>query len=187
MELAGNGFKVVGAHTDSPVLKIKPVSKRSASGYQQLGVECYGGGLWHTWFDRELSLAGSVIVSKAGGGFERKLVHIQKPLMRIPSLCIHLQTADERAKLEVNKETHLVPIVAMLNNEINKTAEAPASGADERHAPEILKVIADEAGCAVADIRDMDMTLYDTQPGSTWGNNQEFFSAARLDNQVGRV
>ena len=99
-----------------------------------------GGGLWHTWFDRELSLAGCVIVSKAGGGFERKLVHIQKPLMRIPSLCIHLQSADERAKLEVNKETHLVPIVAMLNNEINKTA-AP-EGADERHAPELLKVCA---------------------------------------------
>jgi len=96
--------------------------------------------LWHTWFDRELSLAGCVIVSKAGGGFERKLVHIQKPLMRIPSLCIHLQSADERAKLEVNKETHLVPIVAMLNNEINKTA-AP-EGADERHAPELLKVCA---------------------------------------------
>lgn len=181
---AGNGFKVVGAHTDSPVLKVKPVSKKSASGYQQLGVECYGGGLWHTWFDRELSLAGCVIVSKPGGGFERKLVHIQKPLMRIPSLCIHLQTADERAKLEVNKETHLVPIVAMINNEINKTAAPGDNGADDRHAPELLKVIAEEAGCKVEDIRDMDITLYDTQPGSTWGNSQEFFSAARLDNQV---
>ena len=85
----GNGFKVVGAHTDSPVLKVKPVSKKTASGYQQLGVECYGGGLWHTWFDRELSLAGCVIVSKAGGGFERRLVHVQKPLMRYsrPSSC----------------------------------------------------------------------------------------------------
>ena len=126
-------------------------------------------------------MAGCLIVSKAGGGFERRLVHIQKPLMRIPSLCIHLQTADERAKLEVNKETHLVPIVAMINNEINKTA---ADDVDDRHAPELLQVLADEAGCKIEDIKDMDITLYDTQPGSTWGNNQEFFSAARLDNQV---
>ena len=180
----GNGFKIIGAHTDSPVLKLKPVSKKSASGYQQLGVECYGGGLWHTWFDRELSLAGSVIVCRAGGGFERRLVHIQQPLMRIPNLCIHLQTADERAKLEVNKETHIVPIIAMINNEINKNATTTDSGVDDRHAPELLELIAKEAGCKVADIRDMDMTLYDTQPGSTWGNDQEFFSAARLDNQV---
>ena len=184
----GNGFKVVGAHTDSPVLKVKPVSKKTASGYHQLGVECYGGGLWHTWFDRELSLAGSLIVSKAGGGFERKLVHIKQPLMRIPSLCIHLQTAEERAKLEVNKETHLVPIVAMLNEEINKTAatepDSKKQKIDARHAPELLQVLADEAGCKVGDILDMDITLYDTQPGSTWGQKQEFFSGARLDNQV---
>ena len=91
------GIKVVGAHTDSPVLKLKPCSKKSAHGYLQIGVECYGGGLWHTWFDRELALAGSVIVENDdGGGFERRLVHIKRPLMRVPTLCIHLQTSAER-------------------------------------------------------------------------------------------
>ena len=83
----------MGAHTDSPVLKVKPVSKIKGSGYMQLGVECYGGGLWHTWLDRDLSLAGMLVVAKDGGGYERKLVHIKRPLLRIPSLCIHLQTA----------------------------------------------------------------------------------------------
>lgn len=179
---AGNGFKVVGAHTDSPVLKVKPVSKKSAHGYIQIGVECYGGGLWHTWFDRDLSLAGAVIIEKDGGGFERQLVHINRPLLRVPNLCIHLQTADERSKFEVNKETHLAPILAM---ELNKTAEAEgASGMDERHAPELLKILAAELKVKPEQIKDMDLSLFDTQPGQVWGANEEFFSSPRLDNQV---
>jgi aspartyl aminopeptidase len=182
----GNGFKVVGSHTDSPVLKVKPVSKIQGSGYMQLGVECYGGGLWHTWLDRDLSLAGMLVVAKPGGGFEKKLVHIKRPLLRIPSLCIHLQTPAEREKLEVNKENHLVPILAMINDEINKKAskDGKKDGMTWRHAPELVEILAEEAGCSVEDIRDMDMTLYDTQPGQVWGSKREFFSSARIDNQA---
>ena len=182
----GNGFKVVGAHTDSPVLKVKPVSNMEGSGYTQLGVECYGGGLWHTWLDRDLSLAGMLVVAKAGGGFERKLVHIKRPLMRIPSLCIHLQTAAEREKLELNKETHLVPIMAMINEELNKkkSDKSEAGAFTDRHTPALVEILAQEAGCAVEDIRDMDLSLYDTQSGAAWGTKNEFFSGARIDNQV---
>lgn len=180
----------------------------------QLGVECYGGGLWHTWLDRDLSLAGMLVVAKAEGGFERKLVHIKRPLLRIPSLCIHLQTAvfvflalfsqrrgaatfaqrmmsfvllqGEREKLELNKETHLVPIMAMINEELNKKKDSKSQTGSftARHAPELVEILAHEAGCSVEDIRDMDLSLYDTQSAAAWGANNEFFSGARIDNQV---
>merc|ERR1712118_635037 len=82
---AGGGFHVVGAHTDAPVLKLKPCTKRSSAGHVQVNVQCYGGGLWHTWFDRDLSLAGSVIVAD-GDGFKKRLVLVKRPILRIPTL-----------------------------------------------------------------------------------------------------
>ena len=110
---SGNGFKVIGAHTDSPNLKIKPNSKRSSSSSSMslLSVECYGGGLWHTWFDRDLSIAGSVIVRDSNEGYVQKLVKIDKSILRVPNLCIHLRPADERDIFKINKEQHLNPIL----------------------------------------------------------------------------
>jgi aspartyl aminopeptidase len=111
------GFKIIGGHTDSPNLRVKPRSKRSAAGCLQLGVECYGGGLWHTWFDRDLGLSGRVLVRKSleGGAekIEQRLVKIDRALLRISNLAIHLQTTKEREAFVVNKEYHLSPILAM--------------------------------------------------------------------------
>lgn len=179
---AGGGFNVVGAHTDSPVLKLKPASKMAGSGYMQVAVECYGGGLWHTWFDRELSVAGCVIVADGKGGFKRHLVNLKDPLLRVPSLCIHLQSADERASFAPNKETQLQPILAMVEADLNK--EKDVKGADSRHHPEFLALLAKEIGCEIEAIKDFELTLCDTQPSQVWGLNKEFFSSPRLDNQV---
>lgn len=71
--------------------KVRPISKCTKLAYLQVGVETYGGGIWHTWFDRDLSLAGRVVVSEKSGGFISKLVKIDRPILRIPSLAIHCQ------------------------------------------------------------------------------------------------
>jgi aspartyl aminopeptidase len=120
-------------------------------------------------------------VEKEDGSFSRELLHIKRPLLRIPNLCIHLQTADERSKFEVNKESHLVPLLAMADSALNKSAEGDV---DKRHGAELLNIIAAELGCKVQAIRDFDLSLYDTQPGQSWGASEEFISAPRLDNQV---
>ena len=70
---------MIGAHTDSPCLRIKPISKRQSEGFLQVGVETYGGGLWHTWFDRDLSIAGRIMVSSANGEFRQTIIKIDRP------------------------------------------------------------------------------------------------------------
>ena len=176
------------------MLKVKPVSKRTAHGYiqvsgsvvmtiikrylYQVGVECYGGGLWHTWFDRDLTLAGCVIVDNGQGGFDRRLINIKRPLVRVPNLCIHLQSADERKSFGINKETHLQPVLGLVESHLN-TEEA----ADERHSPVLLSLLSKELGCQASDIRDLELTLCDTQAGAVWGAAEEMLSSPRLDNQ----
>ena len=184
----GNAFKMIGAHTDSPVLKVKPKSSKKTAGFLQLGVECYGGGLWHTWLDRELTVAGRIIKRKEGGGFASQFINIGRPILRVPNLCIHLQTADERRALTLNKETHLTPVLAMIDGieaDLNASAQPPAAAGGgaaplaEKHPSVFLKLLADSAGCAPEDIVDAELTLCDTQPAQAWGANNEFFSSPR--------
>eukprot|EP00735_Rhodelphis_limneticus_P005956 TRINITY_DN1810_c0_g1::TRINITY_DN1810_c0_g1_i1::g.14066::m.14066 TRINITY_DN1810_c0_g1::TRINITY_DN1810_c0_g1_i1::g.14066 ORF type:complete len:472 (-),score=102.78,sp/B9RAJ0/DNPEP_RICCO/48.34/2e-162,Peptidase_M18/PF02127.10/3.1e-160,Peptidase_M42/PF05343.9/4.6,Peptidase_M42/PF05343.9/2.7e-06 TRINITY_DN1810_c0_g1_i1:268-1635(-) len=172
----GNGFNIIAAHTDSPCLKIKPRSKLANLEYQQIGVECYGGGLWHTWFDRDLSVCGRVIV-KESDKFVHRLVRVERPICRIPSLAIHLAQDFE---LKFNKENHLVPIMAAeAAKQLTGATDVPNS---DRHSPELLNLIAKELGTTVDNLRDFELCLYDTQPASLGGINEDLIYSSRLDN-----
>ncbi|KAL0473464.1 aspartyl aminopeptidase [Neurospora intermedia] len=193
----GNPIGMIGAHTDSPCLRVKPASKRNAHGFLQVGVELYGGGIWHTWFDRDLSVAGRVLVKDGDGIFVQKLVKVDKPILRVPTLAIHLH---RQSNFDPNKEDELLPIVGLVEKELNKPAAAEAAAAPEenaeadadfqplkamteRHHSQFLSVVASAAGISSAsDIVDFELILYDTQPSCLGGLNDEFIFSARLDN-----
>lgn len=194
----GNPLAIVGAHTDSPCLRIKPISKRTGEGFMQVGVETYGGGMWHTWFDRDLGVAGRVMVRNGKGGeVEQRLVRISKPVCRIPNLAVHFGGS---VPFEFNKEAQLFPITGLVSAELNrqgKTAEEskkaeteaekdasfePLKTPKQRHHPYLISLLAAQAGCKEEDIVDFECVLYDTQPACIGGLNDEFVYSARLDN-----
>lgn len=192
----GNGFVIQAAHTDSPVFKLKPVSKITKHGYLQVGVQTYGGGLWHTWFDRDLSVAGRVIVEEKEGAFVSKLVKVDKSILRIPNLAIHLDRDIYTKGFNPNKETHCVPILcSTIKDRLNaapkagepqrkkqKVAEAEEKAEDAAHHSALINVIAKELQLKPSQIRDFELCLYDTQPSALGGLYDEFICSRALDN-----
>ncbi|KAI8385029.1 peptidase M18 [Radiomyces spectabilis] len=178
----GNGFSILGAHTDSPCLKLKPISKKEKSGYLEVGVQLYGGGIWHTWFDRDLSVAGRVLVEQEDGTFKHTLVKVDRPLLRIPTLAIHLdRTANDG--FNFNKETQLAPILATATKSaLNGFDKAGDSEAEALHHPLLVHVLADEMKVKPRQIRDFELALYDTQKSTIGGACNEFIFSPRLDN-----
>lgn len=193
---------MIGAHTDSCCLRIKPVSKKSGAGFMQVGVETYGGGIWHTWFDRDLSLAGRVMVKDGKGNYVQKLIKVERPILRIPTLAIHL---DRTTNFDPNKETELFPIAGLVAAELNRTGSNEGGEGDDkkvsqpentsaekpfqplkvlsdRHHPYIVELLAEHAEVEVEDVVDFEVVLYDVQKGCIGGINNEFIYSARLDN-----
>lgn len=200
--VAGNGFYIVGAHTDSPCLKLKPVTKVTKGGYLEVGVQTYGGGLWHTWFDRDLTLAGRVIIKEEKDGivsYLHKLVRIEEPIMRIPTLAIHLDRGVNDG-FKVNTQTHLLPVLATsIKAELNKVVaengqvenEAQTYGNksnekttsdNSKHHSLLLQLLASQLGCKPDDICDLELQACDTQPSTIAGAQKEFIFSGRLDN-----
>ncbi|KAG6855097.1 hypothetical protein C0991_006026 [Blastosporella zonata] len=194
----GAGLSIVATHVDSPNLKVRPISKRTDSGYLQIGVETYGGGIWHSWLDRDLSLAGRVVIREQGGRFKSKLVKIDRPLLRIPTLAIHLDR-DVNNSFQFNQETEFVPILGLLENQLNARkaddddnkdrsgkVDPPqkASSIQANHHSELLSLLASELSIAAEEIHDFELSLYDTQPATLGGINNEFIFSPRMDNLV---
>ncbi|KAF8358738.1 dnpp-1 [Pristionchus pacificus] len=188
----GNGFSVVVGHTDSPCLRVKPISRQQGDKFIQVGVSTYGGGIWRTWFDRDLSLAGEVALKK-DNKLVRKLINIARPVMCIPNLAIHLET--DRTKFECNNETNLRPILesfaaAGLDGAGPKKPETPSCDPRDisgEHHSAFLELLCEAVGdgCKATDLVDLDLYLYDAQPAAITGLKEEFISGARLDNLVG--
>ncbi|KAG6378832.1 peptidase M18 [Boletus reticuloceps] len=181
----GTGVSIVATHVDSPNLRVRPVSKKSSVGYLQVGVETYGGGIWHSWFDRDLSLAGRVIVAHQDGSFQSRLIKLDRPLLRIPTLAIHLDRDLDRS-FTFNHETEFVPIVGLVENQLNtetrKSSNYLASSIQENHHLALLSILANELSVAPEEIHDFELHLYDTQPSVLGGINNEFIFSPRLDN-----
>ena len=106
--MAEAGFRLVGAHSDSPTFRVRPNPLVSRVGYGQVSVEVYGGPLAYTWLDRDLGLAGRVVTADG----EVHLVHVDEPLLRIPSLAIHLNRELNEKGLQLNPQQHVVPMFA---------------------------------------------------------------------------
>jgi len=163
------GFRVVGAHTDSPNLRIKPNPDIHTQGLHQLAVEPYGGVLLHTWLDRDLSLAGRVTL-REGRGARTELVDFARPLLRIPSLAIHLYRKLNQEGLKLNAQKHLAPLIALSEDST------------------FAALLVDELGSkgsartSTSDILAYDLMAYDLQPSARSGAKNEFIHAARLDN-----
>ncbi|KAI3643432.1 hypothetical protein MP228_012987 [Amoeboaphelidium protococcarum] len=196
----GSGFQInkdkcgslgiVVAHTDSPCLKVKPRSRKVASGYGLVGVQTYGGGLWHTWFDRDLSMSGRVVV-KSGADeklLESRLVSFgNDAIMRIPTLAIHLdRTVKESFKF--NDESQLQPILlnrVSQQNDGGKVNSDDDSSSDIRksHHEALLSLITEKLQLKSMDqIVDFELCLHDTVPARLGGLKNEFIFSPRLDN-----
>jgi aspartyl aminopeptidase len=180
----GNGFHIIAAHTDSPCLKLKPKSASTKSGYLMVNVQTYGGGLWYTWFDRDLSVAGRVIVKDNDGSFQHKLVKVKRPLLRVPTLAIHLDRTVNSDGFKPNLETHLIPLLATKPEEVTEDSKDKSTSPSSKaaHHPLLLQILSDELKCDVNDMVSIELNICDTQPSCLGGANNEFIFSGRLDN-----
>jgi aspartyl aminopeptidase len=166
--IAEHGFRIVGAHTDSPGLRLKPKAAYSTEGIAQLGVEVYGGPILATFTDRDLSLAGRVIV-KTVSGLTSHLIKLDQPIARLPNLAIHMNREVNEKGLALNKQTGL-PLIF-------------GHSANSEAAKQLLAdTLASSLQVNATDILSWDLAFYDTQRGSFWGVEQEFIANSQLDN-----
>lgn len=159
------GFRLVGAHLDSPNLRLKPHPAACREGYLQLAVEVYGGVLLSTWTDRDLTVAGRLVL--AGG--ETRLVNLRRPACRIPQLAIHLNREVNDKGLVLDRQTHLAPVAGLADAE--EDAEA-----------RLLSALCDEADVERTEVAGFDLMLHDASPSTIAGLSSEFVHAPRLDN-----
>ncbi|EEH05463.1 aspartyl aminopeptidase [Histoplasma capsulatum G186AR] len=189
---SGNGFGIVAGHVDAVCAKLKPVSKMSnKAGFMQLGVAPYAGSMGSTWWDRDLGIGGRVLVrNQETGAIESKLVKLDWPIARIPTLAVHFGAASQGP---FNKETQAVPIIGLDNSDILGNEQGNAQEDDgikpntfaASQPSKLMKVIAKKLGISdLSTIVNWELELFDTQPAQVGGLNKEFIFAGRIDDKL---
>jgi aspartyl aminopeptidase len=167
--LVDTGFKIIGAHTDSPGLRIKPNAASGLDGLLRLGVEVYGGPIIATFTDRDLSLAGRISYKNNQNVIVSLLVNFERPLLRLPNLAIHMNRAVNEEGLKLHKQNELPLILSTLAEECLPQAY-------------FSELIQQQSGCDAERILSWDLAAYDTQKGVFWGAENEFYADSQLDN-----
>ena len=164
------GFRIIGAHTDSPGFRIKPNALIRKQETLMLGVEVYGGPILATFTDRDLSLAGRVSLRSNATVPDIKLLRFNQPIVRIPNLAIHMNRKVNTDGLKLDKQTELPLLLSV-------SSKHPTPNVDE-----FKRLLAEKVNCEVDDILSWELAVYDTQPGSVWGASSEFIADSQLDN-----
>lgn len=164
-----HGFNLIGAHTDSPSFRVKPLSEIQVEGhYLKLNVETYGGPILNTWLDRPLSLAGRIVL-RGESPFtpQIKLFRSDRPLLVIPNLAIHMNPKVNEG-LELNKQKDMLPLLSQITEDLQKEGI-------------LIHLLSETLGCPPEDILDFDLFLHEYEKGCLLGLQQEFISSGRLD------
>jgi aspartyl aminopeptidase len=167
-KLADTGFRLIGAHTDSPGLRLKPKAAQGDDHLVRLGVEVYGGPILATFTDRDLGLAGRICL-RTPTGIQTRLMRFDSPVVRLPNLAIHMNRKVNEEGLKLDKQTELPLMLGQPEN-----GRTP-----QEH---FLNLLARRADCQPADLLSFELNVYDTQKGGFWGPENEYLAASQLDN-----
>jgi aspartyl aminopeptidase len=155
-------FRIVGAHTDSPNLRVKPLPDTGAHGWRQVAVEIYGGPLLNSWLDRDLGLAGRLSLRDG----TTRLVDVARPLLRVPQLAVHLDRTVSTDGLKLDKQRHLQPVWGL---------------GDVRDG-ELIAFLEEEAGLAAGEVTGWDLMVHPVEPPAHLGRDRELVAGPRMDN-----
>ncbi|MFF4571254.1 M18 family aminopeptidase [Streptomyces sp. NPDC001410] len=156
-------FRIIGAHTDSPNLRVKPQPDAGAHGWRQVAVEIYGGPLLNSWLDRDLGLAGRLTLRDGS----TVLVNVDRPLLRVPQLAIHLDRSVSSEGLKLDKQRHLQPVWGL---------------GDDLRDGELIAFLEAEAGLTAGSVAGWDLMTHSVEPPAYLGRDRELVAGPRMDN-----
>ncbi|MGW7380400.1 M18 family aminopeptidase [Streptomyces sp. NPDC054794] len=156
-------FRIIGAHTDSPNLRVKPLPDSGAHGWRQVAVEIYGGPLLNSWLDRDLGLAGRLTLRDGS----TRLVNVDRPLLRVPQLAIHLDRSVSSEGLKLDKQRHLQPVWGL--------------GDDVRDG-DLIAFLEEEFGLPTGEVTGWDLMVHSVEPPAYLGRDKELVAGPRMDN-----